>query len=317
MLGLLGVGFITFAACGQNQQNQLVALSAADLEASGSSMNENKCRKLMWIHPPKTSSTFCTTISHVCCPSLFDEGVKLLSQEDYKGLVQSQCTLPEPFRRKGYSCVPDLGHFPFPTGEAAMDYIKSKRQTTIIAVTILRNPASRIVSSFLDSAHFEGFSEDEHSRLMKKWSSYPTGVGRMKETILRKAADYIHHPHMIGCYTKMLLGYECLSGFLSRDQPFNQTALDIALQRLRTFFFVGIFEDYEASLQLFHQVANASTVPHWTELTKSRVSSADQGILQYIVQNISSHYIDPYDDQVYDLAQNLFEQSKQKYRTKP
>ena len=75
---------------------------------------------------------------------------------------------------------------------------------------------------------------------------------------------------MIGCVTKMLLGHTCYSDILSK-QPFNSTALQMAKERLRQFVFVGIIEEYDESIRLFHIVANTSTKPHWTEYKKHRV----------------------------------------------
>ena len=106
---------------------------------------------------------------------------------------------------------------------------------------------------------------------MEKWATYSRAKIDRKQTTVKKALDYIYHPRMIGCVTKMLLGHTCYSDILS-NQPFNLTVLSIAKQRLRQFFFVGIFEEYEESIRLFHIVANTSTKPHWTEYKKHRVT---------------------------------------------
>lgn len=64
------------------------------------------------------------------------------------------------------------------------------------------------------------------------------------------------------CVCKMLNGHECMSSFLTRNDPFNQTALDFALKVLNRFYFVGIFEEYEKSLMILHQLVNDGHVAH-------------------------------------------------------
>ena len=124
--------------------------------------------------------------------------------------------------------------------------------------------------STIGTGHHDGLGEDEHAKLVEKWATYSRAKKDRKHTTVKKALDYIYHPRMIGCVTKMLLGHACASDIF-KNQPFNMTALQIANQRLRQFVFVGIFEEYDESIRLFHIVANTSTKPHWTEYKKHQV----------------------------------------------
>ena len=68
--------------------------------------NSQSCNDLYWLHPPKTSSTFCTTISHICCSSKFDLGVSTLKQnEPYKSRLHSGCSLPANLRQQQLACI--------------------------------------------------------------------------------------------------------------------------------------------------------------------------------------------------------------------
>ena len=80
--------------------------------------NSQSCNDLYWLHAPKTSSTFCTTISHICCSSKFDLGVKSLKQnEAYKSRLQSGCSLPANLRQQGLACIGNFASTPgaYPT----------------------------------------------------------------------------------------------------------------------------------------------------------------------------------------------------------
>ena len=279
-----------------------------------------KCPNLLWLHPPKTSSTLCTTISHICCPKLFSFGVKTFVESNYTTNKLSRgCTVPLDFKQNGFACV-GLGcngeHFPYPTEDKDNKRIFNN-QTTIIAVTMMRQPALRLISSFFDGGgHWEGFNDKLHTNMLKKWETYPQEEpDQIKQTTIRKALEYIYHPHMIGCVTKMLLGYPCYSDYLSKQSSFNVTALHVAKQRLRQFFFVGIFEHYEESIRLFHRIANVSTQPHWTELKKQRFTVIDPEIRAILLANVSTSFVDPYDDELYAQAKEWFLKTNKTYHT--
>ena len=271
----------------------------------------------MWLHAPKTGSTFCTTLSHVCCPVKFQLIVKYLinsTNEEYTPDFYQGCALPSIFRGTGLpSCVgPCKKHVPYPVEHK--DKIRLfKNQSNIIAVTIMRRPALRLISSFFDGGgHWNGFGEEQHAKLLKQWATYPQEeTEEIKQTTVRKALEYIYHPRMIGCVTKMLLGFQCYSDYLSKQSSFNVTALHTAKQRLQQFFFVGIFEHYEESIRLFHLIANVSTKPHWTELRKQRITKVDAKIRSIIMKNVTQSFVDPYDDELYALATALFSKTKQ------
>jgi hypothetical protein len=178
----------------------------------------------------------------------------------------------------------------------------------MIGVAMIRNPKLRLISAFLDSMHREGLPKEENEKLLDAISKHPVNRTNTGENnLFLTAADYMNHKNMIGCYTKMLNGYDCYSSFLTRDSPFNKTALSVAINRLRNFYFVGIFEEYEESIRLFHTMAKVQNV-HWSELRKQRSSHASDNIKQRLI-NITI-FEDPYDDILYEVAKEMFNASK-------
>ena len=213
------------------------------------------------------------------------------------------------------------GHMAIPVTNLEM-HQRFRGQKDLIAVTILRQPKLRLISSFSDgSGHVEGMGDEDRSKMAERWSTIAHEkysnlshheVHKIK--FIKKMVDYISHPNMIGCYTKMLNGYNCYSDSLTRHKPFNSTALDIALSRLRQFFFVGIFEEYEKSIQVFHYLANVSTKPHWVEYKKLRTTKVSKNIIKTVLGlPLLQQFKDPYDDVVYEEAQRLFNITKNIY----
>ena len=142
-----------------------------------------------------------------------------------------------------------------------------------IVISIFRRPKDRLVSSFLDHWHHEGMPRDtwlvlKNSLNKLLFGNYTRALesGNRKtqaEIRVAMAKEYMLHDYMLGCYTKMLNGYDCVSGFLRRNDPFNNEALNIALERIQKFYFVGIFEEYNKSISTLHILANnGRSKPH-------------------------------------------------------
>jgi hypothetical protein len=204
------------------------------------------------------------------------------------------------------SCV-SIGqheHYPIRENEKA----KYNYKLGMIGVAMIRDPKLRLISAFLDSMHREGLPKEENDKLMDAISRHPVNRTNTEEkNQFLKAADYMGHKNMIGCYTKMLNGYDCYSSFITRDSPFNRTALNLAISRLEKFYFVGIFEEYQESIQLFHAMTKVKNI-HWSELHKQRFSHASSNITQQLINDIV--FKDPYDDIIYEVAKRLFKASK-------
>ena len=135
-----------------------------------------------------------------------------------------------------------------------------------IVIGMFRRPKDRLLSSFLDQWHHEGMPHNSWlvlknsltNLLFRNFTQAVESGDRETQAQVRlaMAKEYILHDDMLGCYTKMLNGHRCVSDFLKRSEPFNFEALKFALERLRKFYFVGIFEEYNKSISALHILAN-------------------------------------------------------------
>lgn len=127
----------------------------------------------------------------------------------------------------------------------------------------------------------------------------------------------------------MLNGYDCSDPLLSdreggaaggdkgnkgrqltlSTRHINQSAIAIAINRLQSFYFVGVFDQYVLSLQLLHKIANISTIPSVVELFPIRTTNAQ---LSEILNRHVELY-DPYDSVLYTEANRLFQLSCIRY----
>jgi hypothetical protein len=161
----------------------------------------------------------------------------------------------------------------------------------------------------MDSTHHEGMTKEDHAELMEKMGE--NAAHYELEDHLRRAQLYLSHKNMVGCYVKMLNGYECHSSFLTRDGPFNQTALNAAVTALHQFYFVGILEEYEQSLTLLHRMANVGTSVHPVELMKVR-KQQNRNLTTYLYNHLN--YTDPYDDYLYAEGKMIFRTLQNLYK---
>ena len=76
------------------------------LDRKPSKISYKKCRNIFWLHAPKTASTFCTTLSHVCCTSAFNESVSHLdSSVTFESRIRWSCATPKVILRSLISFV--------------------------------------------------------------------------------------------------------------------------------------------------------------------------------------------------------------------
>ena len=124
----------------------------------------------------------------------------------------------------------------------------------ILGVAIFRDPKSRIISAFFDSYHHEGMNKHDYFAL--KLSPNKLESANMSQ-VLESLHKFANHPNIIACQTKMLLGLPCRSNSLTFD-VINTTAIEQAKKKLHKLFFVGIFEYYRRSIDLFHRMVDPS-----------------------------------------------------------
>ena len=296
------------------------------------------CSGLFWFHAPKTGSTLCMALQHICNPSVFERHVYNITTADI--IANERSKLPKENRSFHYrfdhgsisfvrgtttirsSVKINIDHYPYPI---------MNKDHAYFFVGMLRDPKSRLVSSFLDGMHHEGMPEAEFRAMQRRWSLQPNPNGKGMDLVnkVKHATEYANHPNMIGCYVKMLNGYMCSSSTIfphasalstngttlinddnllpipqyNRSLPLNQTAIDIALYRLRSFRFVGLFHHFNTSIRLLHRIMNnSSTLPSPVELFPQRTTNHNMSVL--LMRDID--FYDPYDTIIFAEAKKLF-----------
>eukprot|EP01031_Cornospumella_fuschlensis_P029103 gene29103-35123_t len=106
----------------------------------------------------------------------------------------------------------------------------------------------------------------------------------------------------------MLLGKECSDPLFSY-KPLNQSAISLAIERLRRFKFVGITDYFALSVELFHKMAEHNTKPNAIEFYVARATRDDEKAL--LLGNLSYH--DPYDSVLYREALYIFKANLKRY----
>lgn len=233
------------------------------------------CKNLFWLHPAKTSSSFCLSIQHVCCSELYENITNGITEEmleyhkihkrykfyksifDYKAYDRFVT-----FEKEGY---PKLKDHCLISGINAHDPLNHEENLSLTNVlTILREPKARLISSFLYRVHDAGFVEynrTEYYELIKQMNINNANNSLLeKEKQLINAQLYANHPCVYGYQIKMILGLPRYIDFSIHNDTYYLPFVKQAANRLKDFFFVGIFEEYKKSMIVFHALSNKGTI---------------------------------------------------------
>lgn len=268
------------------------------------------CNKLVWIHPPKTSSTMCMTIQHTCCPVEFeriaDRALVEVQQGPTKRLRDSKLV------ETGWGCTNlrlNSSSCHAPGGHGHSPLLPTQNETLI--VLMLREPRARVVSGYLDGLHAEGQPDEENRAAVWRNTSLSTA---------ERVRAYASHPSMKGCQTKMLLGLQCCS-----SQIVTPAMQATAERRIAHALFIGVFERYAESIALFHATMRRNTAPHALELIQGRsfldelpadASTRTKGENEINATRTQERseafqaladYSDPVDEELYATATRLFQ----------
>lgn len=226
------------------------------------------CTRTNWVHTAKTSSTLCMVLQHVCCPTAWENLTAGVTYKDLKiamatprSRAQSDYSFEShycyKFKRKGYEPIncqiagrPE--HFPL--------HPKINLQDKM-GIIFIREPKARLISSFLDGVHLEGFTNRTAAYELRGLFHLMDLNKTMHhhERLLIQAQMYANQNVLYGHQVKMLLGTFNMD-LSVRNETIMVQLVDRAVQRLREFFFVGIFEDYARSLRLLHALANKGKI---------------------------------------------------------
>eukprot|EP00730_Choanoeca_flexa_P018320 TRINITY_DN88_c0_g1_i1.p1 TRINITY_DN88_c0_g1~~TRINITY_DN88_c0_g1_i1.p1 ORF type:complete len:228 (+),score=46.89 TRINITY_DN88_c0_g1_i1:11-694(+) len=99
-------------------------------------------------------------------------------------------------------------------------------------VTMIRDPRTRLWSAYNVGMHSVGMSSALRKQMLAS---------------VKTARQYAQWPGIASCQTKMILGHNCAAKFTITEDLFQT-----AVARLRTFAFVGLTDDWDTSICLFH-----------------------------------------------------------------
>ena len=181
------------------------------------------CKSIFWLHTPKTSSSLCLSLRHICCPDIFESFIsKDLSSENFVAIISHGCVdlHKKAVRRNSTQMVPlsflcpyrfNRNHEPFNIqdhqliGHENNFSISSEKQSSALksyfGIIMIRDPLSRLVSAFLDGKHSEGMPKEEIVRMNTRHENYSI-IEKHNHTshMLRSFDDYVQYPHFIGYY---------------------------------------------------------------------------------------------------------------------
>jgi len=167
--------------------------------------------------------------------------LETVERDDYPSF-RAQCNYTEALRR--------TRHDELPSG-------KNLHVTNV--VTMLREPKARMISAFLYGVHIAGFehnmSDFEHMRKeMEVLKSNSNDSLSMNASLLQRAQIYANRSYIYGYQLRMIIG--SLNFDLSKVNDYlHMPLVHKAISRLRDFFFVGIFEEYNKSIQVLHALS--------------------------------------------------------------
>ena len=224
------------------------------------------CGLTHWTHIPKTSSMFCLSVQHTCCPVKYEQltaGITISMLAHSVSTPQARKASQFLFGYNSSFCY----NF-YSNGYAPLDCKFSGRTDHVplsatvdlkkeMGLAIIREPKSRVVSAFLDAVHGEGFHNKSEYWLMRekmKLIEADKNLTTAQKNLLN-CQMYASHPFLLGIQVKQLTGGQIID-FSNKDDSKLEGYVDQAIDRLRQFFFVGVFDEYIRSMKLFHELAN-------------------------------------------------------------
>jgi len=248
-------------------------------------------RPLAWLHVPKTGTSLINTLVHTpgLCPGVPSDMV--INRTTY-------CNQCNPFNNWM------AGHFEsqYPAHLACPDGVLKYAAHVSIGgtfqkhykghgVTLLRQPEQRLISSYNHNLH-----------------DFPRATlgGRPENISLPKYAELVQ-----GCYVKMLTGKHVKGNDCGEPGAPKQQEVRKAKRRLQTFAFVGIMEEWDQSICLWHAMFGG--LCYGSELMDTR--DAGGGTAEghdYPLEDLQG-FVDHADREVYAFAQEIFRERSRQY----
>lgn len=252
-------------------------------------------RDIWWLHIPKTGTSFVATIwAYACGQDVqidldMSEIASHTCQRCYDWAVMNRYPQKQYCRDGVLSNKFQTWHLPLST---------EIKQHNFQVIALFRKPAQRMLSAFYDAHHANGFSEET----LNKMGSY---VGR-------NASRFASYDGIAGCMARMLTGGFCADDPAKREAPFDggMGVVNEAIATLDSMPFVGISEEFDESICLFHLMFGG--MPYSKEFRDvhpgnkhPQSGNYDEALLEGVV--------DEADEKVYAAAERRFQSLREKY----
>lgn len=243
-------------------------------------------KPFLWVHIPKTGTSFVNTLLFTAClkwpkeavmdDSMESQGIPYLFKEHPLG---KNC--PGGFNAE-YPAPSEGGHY------GLSNELFAKQRGHLVGM--FRRPQNRIVSAF--------------SQPGAPWGAVATGHHNFTQYAL----------HEKGCMTKSLARdgwYPCKLG----SKAASQEEVDMAVSRLQGFAFIGLTEEWNLSVCLFHAVFGGDIYQEEVAVTRPGQGPIREAASQEFLASLKD-WEDRADEEVYAAAAKLFWQQIQKYNVR-
>lgn len=259
--------------------------------------NQSDRKKIRWLHIPKTGTSFANTVWHYGCPDIPHNA----SVGDYNTHFEGELNKAYPMKK---NCPYLVDHTPAthkPIGE------KEWEENHGSFVSVFREPTSRIESAFNYNKHCIQDCNPENNDMWEcgKIRDHRRADGAACKSVksAKCLTQYALAEPAQGCQTKMVYGIPC-TGAMTMD-PVKRK---LAAQRVTNgFAFVGLVEEWDLSLCLFHRVLGGRPLAVESDHVREG-SSSKGGSCSAQVESQLGEQKDPVDTLVYKAAKEKFEQ---------
>jgi hypothetical protein len=242
------------------QARLIVAKAKPRPNAFGGNSSNDFCGSLRWLHIPKTSSSLCLTLQHICCKKGFQLTVESNANlstalYSYTNYTYNRYFADNPYNTSERSIID--GEFLLRTKQVIlssgcasikngdretscrMDRIYNHHRPFNVNQTdryrrfivLIRDPVERLISSYLDSFHHEGMEDTEYRKIVDLRSNRTSGSHcNTSEQCLVSGYVYMminwRRTHALGCQVKMMNGYQCFQSIaVTREMVDNAVNL--------------------------------------------------------------------------------------------
>eukprot|EP00448_Togula_jolla_P006528 CAMPEP_0170600746 /NCGR_PEP_ID=MMETSP0224-20130122/17494_1 /TAXON_ID=285029 /ORGANISM="Togula jolla, Strain CCCM 725" /LENGTH=443 /DNA_ID=CAMNT_0010925483 /DNA_START=91 /DNA_END=1422 /DNA_ORIENTATION=+ len=261
-------------------------------------------RNVSWVHFPKAGTSFISTLWNYACGQ---HGLPLdLGVDPSSAVGCGECydsALMQRYPKDDY-CEEGI----------LSDHFQTQHQPTSLAsmlaganvVGMFRKPGQRLIAAHRNGRHASGFSASDVDALREACPSSNS-----------TAACFVRYPGIAGCTARMLAGSHCAESSdirlaEDRDWDAGQRYLPEALQAIENMAFVGITEEWDESICLFHLMFGGRMSPaelHNVHVGNGHGNSSstfyDEGELE--------GFVDSVDEELYQAALARFQRLKSAY----